>query len=366
MNENRKFVYSAIVVFIVFFFNNCTQRDPNSVNWDAIEFHLVGDIVHTNDPFLRGLYSPVIIENYIITRALRSELIFRLSQLRNDSLVYIGDFLSKGRGPAEMMSPTLHYAASSNQIVIYDNLSNDKVFYIDAANIQNVFTTNSWKLININHIRNFTYLYPLADYTFLGLLPIQRKATKQMFYYIDLNGIYGLNLLFPTDNSVITDSYQKLQAYKGKIEKHPSTNRFVYFSEMNRYMHIFDFTPDSLITVSTPYTEYPRYSLAADRMNIDRDGDNYVGPITFYAGDKHIYILMNNATYTHLREEKLIDGYPWNMSNCVYIFDWEGNPVKKYVLDHFVRSIFVDSKEQYIYGYADGDESIKLFRYTMK
>jgi len=366
MKQNHFFSYFFLIICIAVIYNTigCTSKKLNQINWNGKEYHLTGEVVHTNEPFIRGLSLPVIIENYVINKLWRFELNYSLSILRNDSLIYIGDFLSKGRGPAEMMIPTLDYITSYQQIVISDHDNGeDKVIYIDASNIYNIFNIQTWEQKNIRHINGFVRIYPLPDYTFLGLLPY-RNATHQMFYHIDTNGVNGLNILMPDDNSGITDPRVKRNAYRGSLKKHPCNSRFVYFSERNRFMHIFDFISDSLVSINTPYTDFPRYFVREGR-NISSNTNDYLGTIAIDVTDKYIYILMNDATYYHLREDKLINGHPWNESNTIYVFDWDGIPIKKYILDHYVESFFIDSKEQYIYGNADAENGIEILRYKI-
>ena len=364
---NRKyFTQSALDLIILCILFSCNTTKHNSINWDKIEHHITSEIIHTNDPYIRGLFSPVVIDDYVITRYFRSEKMFSLSHLRNDSLIYIGDFLSDGRGPSEMSIPTLIYIASSKQIVIYDNYSESgRVFYIDATNIKNVFNIKTWDQKSISYIKDCYRLCPLTDSSFLGLLPLNSR-TEQMFFYIDSNGLRGLNLLFPNDNSGVTNLHAKRTAYLGNIQKHPIQNRFVYFSDRNRYMHIFDFTQDALLTVSTPYTDYPRYSIGESPIRIRTHPDSYHGPINFFVTDKHIYALMNDATYAHIRDDIPINGHPWTFSNTVFVFDWNGIPIKKYILDRYVQSFFIDSEELYIYGNRETDKSIEVFRYKIK
>lgn len=366
MKRNLFFTYYSLIVCvaIIIIIIGCNPNESTQINWKGKESHLIGEIVYTNNPFLEGLSCPVVFENYVITRSFFYETFFTLSHIRNDSLIKIGKFLSKGRGPAEMMGPTLYYLSSTKQIIISANANNeDKVIYINASNIENFFNIKTWEQKSIRHINGFARLYPLPDYAFLGLLPY-RNATDQMFYHIDTNSVSGLNIIMPNDNSGINDPSIKRNAYRGSLAKHPYNNRFVYFSERNRYMQIFDFISDSLVSISTPYIDYPRYSVSTGR-NISSNANDYLGTITIDVTDKHIYLLMNDATYFHLREEKLINGHPWNMSNSIYIFDWEGNPVKKYLLDHYVESIFIDTEEQYIYGSAAAESGIELFRYKI-
>ena len=358
-------IFFTSIVFLCFI-NGCNTKKVNTINWDDKEHLLTGEIMRTNNPFFKGLDNPVVFENYLITKYPNSESIFTLSQLRNDSLIYIGEFLSNGRGPAEMMSPNLFYIASSKQIVIYDNSNrSNKVFYINADSLENIFNTKSWKKINIKHIGELSDLYPLEDYTFLGMLRYGNNATNQMFFYIDTNRITGLNILYPEDNSGVTDFNIKYYAYQGTLKKHPYKNRFVYSAERNRYLHIFDYASDSLFSVSTPLSQYPNYTVNADGRNIHISSSDYFGSLSIQTTDRHIYLLMNDATYAHIREQKPINGHPWNYSNTVYVFDWEGNPIKKYILDHFAESFFIDSQDQYLYGNSDTTNGIELYRYKI-
>ncbi|MBA7556081.1 hypothetical protein ES705_48779 [subsurface metagenome] len=58
--------------------------------------------------------------------------------------------------------------------------------------------------------------------------------------------------------------------------------------------------------------------------------------------DNYIYILYSGC----LRDEE-----NWSYGQSIYIYDWEGNPVKKIILDRSVYTIGVSEDDSRLYSY---------------
>ena len=53
-------------------------------------------------------------------------------------------------------------------------------------------------------------------------------------------------------------------------------------------------------------------------------------------------------------------------SNKIYVFDWEGNPIKRFELDKEVRSIAIDEKNNILYaGAIDKEGELSLIKYNL-
>jgi hypothetical protein len=52
----------------------------------------------------------------------------------------------------------------------------------------------------------------------------------------------------------------------------------------------------------------------------------------------------------------------------VEVFDWEGNPIKEYILNdnRFIETLAVDLKNNRIYGYCRDERDSNIIIYNMK
>ena len=91
--------------------------------------------------------------------------------------------------------------------------------------------------------------------------------------------------------------------------------------------------------------------------NISTDSDRY----TFYdsypfATDNYIYVFCRNMKQGESRKD----------NTELQIWDWDGQPVAKYILDKYLTCFTVDEKEKNLYGVNnnEGDED-KIFKYYL-
>lgn len=71
--------------------------------------------------------------------------------------------------------------------------------------------------------------------------------------------------------------------------------------------------------------------------------------------DECIYLLYNGAG-------SFLDK---SVPTRIYVFDYDGNPVKYYVLDRKMRSFCVDDRGETLYALADGDDGKQVVRYAL-
>lgn len=78
---------------------------------------------------------------------------------------------------------------------------------------------------------------------------------------------------------------------------------------------------------------------------------------------------MNDMTNEDWNNDKLTDGFDATYSNEIYVFDWDGNPVKKYIIDHRSRNFWVDENDQAIYATTEDlenpDRGTVFLRYSL-
>jgi hypothetical protein len=81
------------------------------------------------------------------------------------------------------------------------------------------------------------------------------------------------------------------------------------------------------------------------------------GFITADVTNKYIYSLYSGKVINTSSIKELSDSF---LSKYIYVFDWEGKPVKRYELDQEVRSITVDEKNNILYAASYSGEEPNL------
>lgn len=67
--------------------------------------------------------------------------------------------------------------------------------------------------------------------------------------------------------------------------------------------------------------------------------------------DKHIYLLYSGNSHTSQHRAR---------GKSIYVYDWEGNPVKKIVLKHYIRDFAVSADESKLYVYNPQTRYIEI------
>lgn len=86
------------------------------------------------------------------------------------------------------------------------------------------------------------------------------------------------------------------------------------------------------------------------------------GFITSAVTSKYIYTLYSGKILKGNNSEAFMDFFT---SDMIYVFDWKGNPIKKYKLDRKVRSIAIDDKDEVLYAGSFESEDSNIIRYAL-
>ena len=369
-------------VLLVTLFGCSNKKTDNSIVWLGEEVNICGELIYWDPELLYGFANPIIVgDNYIVNQTSGNPN-YRYSLLRwnRDSIICVTNFLALGRGPKEVLIPKAIKNLNLDSLIIYDNSNrNNKIISIPlAGNLENLTRVDLWRERYVDYISDFDKIIVLdrKENLFLGMHTYSYGGNSRM-YLIDLNRdeITPLNLYYPKDKSKTEDNINNMLryiAYSGIIEKHPSLDRFVYISESNLYMQIFnlDYENRQIDIVKEVHDYYPDYKMVEryGAPNVSFSSSSRFGFVQYYTTKNRIYLLMNDFTYADVRKMSTINGHSFSFSNNVYVYDWDGNHVKKLVLDEYIDTFFVDDEDQYLFGttYSLDDPSYPVVGYRFK
>lgn len=258
--------------------------------------------------------------------------------LKNNEL--IGKYLRKGQGPEEYADPTHteQFVCDKNGLSVWirDGYS-DKIQLLNLSNSlrnQNLLIDTVLTLDWRNHtFVPFGYVFVLNNSGFLvriqaernanGYIPdkyeiynTQQKLAKEIEVY--KNPIFKDKHDFPVENYFISRDRLK-----------PDGSKLVMVMEMMGQMNIYDIRNNSLKgfrIINTPDFDY-----------LTKSVENYKIFFTdVCVDDKFIYALYSNVI---LEEEGR--NYPFN-TNTVLVYNWDGEFVRKIVIDKLTREISID------------------------
>lgn len=307
-------LFSLLVVFIV----SCSSKNydikKDESFLDTIE--LIG-----SHPDIKGLTFVddfIVKNNKVIVKNVRDDSIFMIYELPDFHL--FASFGDKGRGPKELLMPNF-VRNNGNMDIIYD-FGKNQFFKIDFEKGQ---FQPYWRSKRLSENPQEMILY-----------------NDTCLVIDDVNRIECRIVKYVQDSSIVIYDFPDLQhikdpqGYRGFMEINPITGEIVY---VNQYLRRFD-----IISLSGQVKSLNIYENTEGPI-IKGSKLDYLNSITYYFGvmasPKSIYLYYVGKTGNEIAQNYKIPTY-------IEEYDWEGNPIRKYRLDRFFKSL------RYTEGYFVG------------
>jgi hypothetical protein len=350
-----------IVVFLFSFFSNCENKKITLSSYfdgkQAISLHsitLLSEEV-TADPGTLLCY-----DSLLILQNLMSQPVFSVVDINKGTL--IRSWGTVGNGPGEYVGCLqMDLSFQRGLINIPDNFqarmyqySLDSILYSNEVQPNDLFSSSKNK-----HTKNmYSRILQVNDSIFLGI----QISNLGRFLVFNINSDES----YPQGEFPKSDDQQKLpdenikmlgDAYQGYLRYNYVQNKVVYASSNSEIVEIFKLNGLHLELEKGYYTSLPSYSLKETgdggkflQLQIDNGHT-----IDLSSSDKFIYVLYADAAKDASFEEK-------HISNLILVFDWNGEPVKKYILDAKVKAFTVSEDEKRIFAvYNNPDPEIIYF-----
>lgn len=254
---------------------------------------------------------------------------------------YLGNFGKRGQGPGDFLQPFSMQNYSDSIIAITDawkheliginlkSLDNDSVEYTDILSKDSLF-----------HLS----LIPTKYDTFVSI----GFYEKAQFYLLNKRGeITGEYFEYPYKDDLEKRVPNRVRgmAYQGVTHSNPSKDKLVYAVTLAPIINFYEIRGNSVELIENITTAYPNYKPEDGNGSFSAamSRDNKLGYLDVSATDKYVYALYSGRSQGS-------EGYAAFESNEIFVFDWQGNPVKKYKLDVPVTKICVDTADRVIYA----------------
>lgn len=345
LKTNYKFMgnlkVNIIVILITIIFLSCKRSSQSEIEWNEIP--LKAEIMGYDSMFLNpGTLLPLENGLFIHGERQNSENVFSIYDFDSTNMrwSYRNPLIIRGRGPHEFITGTIITGndgvlfladAEQNKFYRVNNVGSD---ILDKSKWDTLyFPTNQKYLNSICHIEGEEFLAQLVG-TNLDCMFYRFKSGDSDYAPMSLPYVRTEDT--KNEKDMVGLSLSSIGMLKGK----PGTNRFVYSSQYGRI--VFIFTIDGLDIKIDKYLFNEPYS----RNN---GLDNVLG-YTMATTEKYIYLASSDATDRHYVENiPVYEYHPLYYFNKVYVFDWDGNPVKQFQLDIPGGALDVDKNDRYIY-----------------
>ncbi|GHT58769.1 hypothetical protein AGMMS50239_03970 [Bacteroidia bacterium] len=266
---------------------------------------------------------------------------FVLFQLQ--AMSFVAQKGKRGNGPDEFIFPRLVPTTDKNLICYILELTNRKLYTLDNHNqitcypfkLSDSGVGSEMPLVNVGK-DEFMYV----ESSFNGKSVFRTIKTNDSIYSKE---IYNLNLKPDLDSWV---------PYIGDFAVNVSKNRMVYAYKYYKIISFMDLDANNVKTINFKQSEFDEATLhVADGLDLN---------VTHYFGvcgqSDYIYFIYSGRKPSETWKEET--------SNC-YIeqYDWDGNPIRKFRLDHFGRFV-VDEKNKRLY-LSNPREDDPIYVYTL-
>ena len=338
----HKTISIKVIVLISLLFTACNHEKVVLTNnpilfsefprEDTLSFKNIYNFKEGNPKEFRLIDSNLVIFNY----ERNAQFFIYNYSLKNGNLSK--GFIRKGKGPGEAIGA-------------FNFGINNKSLWIHDVTLKKILVTNIEKIISNTTSPAFEE-YPINDFYF----KIDFIDSVSFFSVGAPNSSYKISKINLRSNSEAESfgSFKVLppsipidavkDAYLSLIYSKPSGDKIALPYIYTDVLEIYDIKSHECIAVQGP-----------ERFDVDFTvGKNSRGTFfmentrktrkAFLKGavtNKYIYILYSG----HSREDD------WNVSKYIYVYDWDGNPIKKLVLDRFVPLICVTENDKVIYSY---------------
>lgn len=256
-------------------------------------------------------------------------------------------FCKRGRGPYEMKAPISTFSLDSKNRLLYvtDNF-NYYSFSLDSLK-RKVDAPLSYIEIK-NNGGNFLHsTYAYGGYVVGGSFENKISTMNIENYKIEQKYNYH--------NGPLVE-----QAF---FYNHPNKNKCVYFQSKSAIMGLVEYDKGEVDLNEKSWWSTEEKEVVSEKIRKTEPSKNPKnGFITSAVSSKYIYTLYSGKILKGKNSEAFMDYFT---SNMVYVFDWKGNPIKKYKLDREVSSIAIDDKDEILYAGSLDSKDSNIIKYAL-
>lgn len=353
--NNRYFYIFFILGLLLAGCSSKTQMNEQSLS-------LVGEEIYIDDDVDCGFILKIISDT-IYSLSHGREYIHQYTVISDDSLKPGKSFSRKGSGPGEFIYASLgllnnvpyifgncNGTFKSAKIELNDSLS-DNITLFQPMSMQQVSSSPATDFI-------------VEDDSTLLLIATSWADPKNIFCRHNLNtGQFTPINYWPEDNFTgSANSKFRFYADNSKFQSNKS-GKYLYSLGNGRKAFIFSIRNDSVVIEHTLYDNPVNYRADESGLNY---GYDYTGYEFKTDSNDAIIVFLHRHLTADGSEPK--SGEIGAFGNRVSVWDWDGNKIGEYELDHLVYAVFVNSTDNSFYGKSFDKDTGKdlIWRYRIE
>ena len=265
------------------------------------------------------------------------------------SMEYQTGFAKRGEGPHEYLDvENIRFDADSSVWILDANNRKIAKFRTDAPENTDTKIDLSKELIrtlDFEVLNDSVFIVP--DYTGenrLCFIDRQGKIQKKAF-----------SIPVPENNRKGSD-VMMAQAWRSFINYNPDLGILATVTQLGQVVEIYDIPNDSLIRVINQQAGAPRFQIKGGYAI----PDGIMGYSDVHVGNENIYAVFWGHSFDDIKRNKIEN----EGGRFIHVFDLEGNPVRRYLLDRYITGFCIDEEQKRIIALdVNSDQPIIEYSY---
>lgn len=301
------------------------------------EINLLQEEVKTK-PVLYFVAGMALMDSILITVDLKSDIFFQVFKL--PAYNYLGGFMPKGKGPEEELSVDPYIQHIGSNKILYRSATSIKIakFNVEKNKIEVLDKMNlPGELMNLSHI------FKLGDCIYGSNLDM--KTEKEFVgYNPKTKKIFDFGQDYPKVDKTIDVSKRNMVFAKAIAVKPDAT---LFAAVYDKFPILRIYSKDGILKNEVRFDNnqsFPEALLQSNpsELSIGKLMQNYR---MIRASNRFIYALYIGKTSGEMKmNERGLDDF----SNEIHVWDWEGNPVMKILLDRKIFTFDVVADDNYL------------------
>lgn len=257
---------------------------------------------------------------------------------------FIARFGSIGQGPSEIALGCYGYLSRKNFYVFDDQARTVIKYSIDSLRHNKV--NGSPVCLAKSNIPDvdISRLIAINDSLFLCAGTYKSRYQYVLFNSKDQVLDYGVDIYNAADSTF--NVHTKFLSNQGDLVKHPDNDKFAYTINFSSNIDFIKIVNNKIELIKSLRLGNPILTSVTNTIygggmscSADLSENTQIGFINICATDEFVYALYSDKMAFESQRK----------SNTVLVFDWDGNPVKKYVLDADAYYIAADEKQHNLF-----------------
>lgn len=289
--------------------------------------------------------------NGIIAYDVDDQFLFSFTALNQKKMV--SKFGKLGQGPDEILGMVTATSLIDNYTITFFEPNRGVLYKI---NFEDILNPKLSRKLSVKELGAILTLTPISPDLFVATGAFEEGR----YLLLNKSGeVLSYNFDYPRfDNEDHFTNAHKAMAFQGSISVRPDGERFFFVCRKSEVFEIIEVTQDDKLTKKFEFHgEMGDYKAEGDGVNSISAAISRYSKLKFidsYATQQYIYLLYS---------DRVIDGGVENpySANRVFVFDWNGKPVKLFNLDVDVNCIAINESDDNMYAYSNDTEQLLKF-----